>query len=142
MANSRYTQVIDLLTTGKLNWAGNNILALLLDGATFLDTDKRMSDLEGNEISRVPIQGRWVASGGLFMGYAVAFQRIAPGEYQVVVVQDDGTNDPNVLAWYDTNDADSPLTQDNDGTLVVRPVLPDSPPPDSPQESRVWMRVP
>jgi hypothetical protein len=50
--------------------------------------------------------------------------------------------DPNVLAWYDTDEQDDPLSIENEGTLVVRPiVVPSDLPPDSSSTTRVWMTV-
>lgn len=139
MANSKYSQVIDLLATGKLNWATQNIQAALMEGAVFNEAHRKLSQV-GSPVDRQPIQGRSV-TGGAFLGYAVAFPRTGPGQYQVVVMQDDGL-DPNLLAWYDTNEEDDALTVENEGTLVVRPVVvPDDLPPDSPSTTRVWMTV-
>lgn len=140
MANSKYAQVIDLLAAGKLNWATQNIQAALMEGASFNGAQKKLSEV-GQPVAREPIQGRSVAAGGAFLGYAVAFPRVAAGEYQVVVVQDNGT-DPNLLAWYDTDETDGPLTTENEGTLVIRPVVvPDDLPPDAASTIRVWMKV-
>ena len=140
MANSKYSQVIDLLAAGRLNWANNNIQAGLLRGATFDGSQKKLSQV-GQPVAREQIQGRSVAAGA-FLGYAVAFPRVAAGEYQVVVMQDNGS-DPDLLAWYDTDETDGPLTIENEGTLVIRPVVvPDDLPPDSTSTIRVWMTVP
>lgn len=140
MANAKYSQVIDLLAAGKLNWATNNIQAALLQGESFDESHRKLSEV-GTPVARQPIQGRSVAAGGAFLGYAVAFPRVAAGNYQVVVMQDDGM-DPNVLAWYDTDEQDDPLSTENEGTLVVRPiVVPSDLPPDSSSTTRVWMTV-
>lgn len=139
MANAKYSQVVDLLAAGKLNWATNNIQAGLLEGATFNAAQRKLSEV-GQPVARVPIQGRSV-SGNAFLGYAAAFPRVAAGEYQVVVMQDTGS-DPNLLAWYDTDEGAGPLTIENEGTLVLRPVVvPDDLPPDSTSTVRVWMRI-
>jgi hypothetical protein len=56
-------------------------------------------------------------------------------------MQDTGS-DPNLLAWYDTDEGAGPLTIENEGTLVLRPVVvPDDLPPDSTSTVRVWMRI-
>lgn len=139
MANAKYSQVTDLLAAGKLNWAINSIEAGLMRGATFNDTQRKLSEV-GAPVARAPIQGRSV-SGSAFLGYAVAFPRVAAGEYQVIVMQNDGS-DPNLLAWYDTDEEDGALSIENEGTLVIRPVVtPDDLPPDSTSTIRVWMRV-
>ena len=139
MANSKYSQVMDLLTAGKLNWATNNIQAALLEGASFDESHKKLSEV-GQPLARQPIQGRTVASGA-FLGYAVAFSRVPAGEYQVVVMQDEGA-DGNVLAWYDTDEGEGPLTMDHEGTFVIRPILvPNDLPPDSTSQIRVWMTI-
>ena len=141
MANEKYSQVTDLLAQGRLNWQTNLIDAALLKDATF-DKDHKLLSEVGSPVARTSIQGRWVGPGGECMGYSVFFTAAeAEVPYQVVVIQDTGTGDPNVLAWYDTDESDGPLQMENTGTLVIRPQVPDTVQEGAPTESRVWMRV-
>ena len=143
MANSKYSQVVDLLAAGKFNWQIHSILGVLKDGATFDASQKKLSELGGTEVARTEIQGRAVLEGGACVGYP-AFFNVVPGDtdYQMVLVQDRGDGDPNLIAWFDTNEADQPLRLDNTGTLVVRPGEPDDPLPDGVSTStRLWMRL-
>ena len=142
MPNSKYAQVTDLLAQGKLRWATDMIEARLVSGSSFDAADKTLADV-GSSISSSPIQGRWVAEGGNFMGQPVFFGSVQAGTYQVVVVQLMGSGDAaaNVLAYYDSDENDSPLTLDNDGTLAVRPSLLPDQPEGTPQTSRLWMKV-
>ena len=143
MANSKYNQVVDLLAAGKFNWQVHSILGVLRDGATFDASQKKLSDLDGTEVARTEIQGRALLDGGLCVGYP-AFFNVVPGDtdYQMVLVQDTGMGDPNLIAWFDTNEADEPLRLENMGTLVVRPGEPDEPLPDGMSSSaRLWMKL-
>ena len=141
MANSKYSQVADLLAAGKLRWDSDLIEARLLTGATFDAADKVLSDV-GQSLQTWTIQGRWVAPGGNLMGQPAYFQN-ADGEttYQVVIVQNDGMGDPALLAWYDTSEGDEPIHLENAGTLIIRPVLLENPPEGSPEAARLWMKV-
>lgn len=143
MANSKYNQVVDLLAAGKFNWQSHSILGALLEGATFDPSQKKVSDLDGTVISRTEIQGRAVLEGGLCVGYPAFFSTVAGDtDYQMVLIHDRGEGDPNLIAWFDTNEADEPLRLDNTGTLVVRPGEPDEPLPDGVSTSvRLWMRL-
>lgn len=139
MANSKYAQVVDLLAAGKFNWQSNRILGLLREGATFDPAEKKLSDLDGSEVARTEIQGRALLEGGLCIGYPAFFNTV-PGDtdYQMVIIQDNGDGNPNLIAWFDTNEADQPLRLDNTGTLVVRPG--EEPLPDGVSTSaRLWM---
>ena len=142
MANEKYSQVTDLLAQGKLNWPGHNIEACLVKGATFDENDTKLSELAAPVVAKALIQGRTVAPGGECLGYAVFFPTAeAEVVYQVVVTQNLGTGDPNLLAWYDTAEDGGPLEMENTGTLVIRPQPPAAVPEGASSESRVWMRV-
>jgi hypothetical protein len=143
MANSKYSQVVDLLAAGKFNWQVHSILGVLRKDSSLDVLQKKLSDLDGTEVARTEIQGRAVLEGGACVGYPAFFQ-VVPGDtdYQMVLVQDRGDGDPNLIAWFDTNEADGPLRLDNTGTLVVRPGEPDDPLPDGVSAStRLWMRL-
>jgi hypothetical protein len=144
MANKNYDQVAELFVQGKLSWETDAIIALLCVGETFDASNKTVADLIGNRYGVQPIQGRWF-SEGLAMGLPVAFQKVAagPAGYQIVVAQDVGNNNPNLLAYIDANADDSPITVQRTGTLIIRPVLPPiEVPPERPPTIGVWMRLP
>ena len=142
MANQNYDQVAELFVQGKLSWELDSIIALLCAGDTFDASAKTVADLVGTRYGVQPIQGRWF-SESLAMGLPVAFQKVAAGpEYQIVVAQDVGNNNPNLLAFIDANADDSPITVQRTGTLIIRPVLPPiEVPPERPPTIGVWMRV-
>ena len=143
MANSKYAQVVDLLAAGKFNWQVHSILGVLRKDSTLDVLQKKLSDLDGTEVARTPIQGRALLEGGMCVGYP-AFFNVVPGDtdYQMVLVQDIGNGNPNLIAWFDTNEADNPLRLDNTGTLVVRPGEPTDPLPDGMSTSaRLWMKL-
>jgi hypothetical protein len=101
-----------------------------------------VADLGGERGGVQPIMGRYFEDGQA-MGLPVAFQKVsAATPYQVVVAQDVGNGNPNVLAFIDTNADDSPITIARTGTLIIRPVLPAVPPDDKPPTIGVWMRLP
>jgi len=143
MANTNYEQVAELFVQGKLSWELDSIIALLCVGADFESSAKTVADLTGNRYGVQPIQGRWF-SEGLAMGLPVAFQKVPAGaEFQIVVAQDVGNNNPNLLAFIDANADDSPITVQRTGTLIIRPVLPPiEVPPERPPTIGVWMRLP
>jgi hypothetical protein len=143
MANQNYDQVATLYAQGALSWEKDSIIALLCTGATFGASDKTVADLGGERYGAQPIQQRWFADGSA-MGLPVAFQKVAAGlEYQVVVAQDVGNNNPNLLAFIDANADDDPITVQATGTLIIRPVLPDiEVPPERPPTIGVWLRLP
>ena len=143
MANSKYSQVVDLLAAGKFNWQSNSIIGILLQGATFDAAHKTFPQQGGTEVARTEVQGRALVEGGLCVGYPAFFNTV-PGDtdYQMVLVQDTGMNVFDLIAWFDTNEMDDPLRLDNTGTLVVRPGEPDEPLPDGVSTgARLWMRL-
>lgn len=143
MANQNYDQVADLFAQGKLHWETDSILALLVTNGVFDASNETLADLVHQARSVQPINGRWIDPDGLAMGLPVAFAKASQGiPFQVVVVQDTGNGDPNLLAFIDTNADDSPITVQNSGTLIVRPVLPEEPPSDQPPTIGVWMKLP
>jgi hypothetical protein len=144
MTNQNYAQVMDLLATGTLHWDTDSIIALLVTGASFDATNKRFSDLGASLVTRAPIQGRWIAEGGLAMGLPAAFSMVAPGTpFQVVVAQDNGSADPVLLSYLDENADGDPIEVQRGGTLVVRPSQENLPtPPDTmtpPPTTGLWM---
>ena len=143
MANQNYEQVAELLAQGKLSWETDLIIAMLCVNETFDGSAKTVADLSGQRVAVQRIDGRWY-SDGLAMGLPVAFQKVAAGgEYQILVAQDVGNNNPNLLAFIDANADDSPITVQRTGTLIIRPVLPPvEVPPERPPTIGVWMRLP
>ena len=141
--NQNYEQVATLYAQGKLSWERDAIVAFLCEGATFDASAKTLADLSGERRAVQRIDGRWFYEGNA-MGLPVAFQKVAAGlEFQVVVAQDTGNNNPNLLAFIDVNADDSPITVQRTGTLIIRPVLPDiAVPPERPPTIGVWMRLP
>lgn len=119
--NSKYDQVIDLLTGDHLKWDTDDIIAVLMKDAVFDANNTRFKQIEGSKVATAPLQGRYVESGGRFMGYPVIFNKVPAGEYQVVICRNDGSGDPQPLVWFDSNADSDPITLDRNGTLIVRP---------------------
>ena len=141
MPNSKYSQVTDLLATGRLHWDTDLIEAHLLGDGAF-DADDTLLSQAGESLQSTPIQGRWVAPGGNFMGQPAVFHQIEGNkDYRVAIVQNIGNGDPNLLAWYDTDEQDEPLHLDNTGSFIVRPTLLEQTPEGSPSTSRLWMKA-
>ena len=142
MANEKYGQVTDLLAQGRLSWEGDHIEACLVKGATFDQDHKKFSELGSAAVAKATIQGRTVAPGGEWLGYAVFFPTAeAEVAYQVVVIQNLSDGDPSLLVWYDTAEDGGPLEMENVGTLVIRPQVPAAIPDGISTDARVWMRV-
>lgn len=143
MANSKYIQVIDLVASGQLNWQGSLIFGCLTTGATFNAAHKTFSQLGVGTRATTQIQGRALAPGGMCLGYPAFFNTVEGGiDYQVILVQDPGGGDLNLLAFYDSDETGGPLRIDHTGTLVVRPVVGPEPFPEGvPTDSRLWMRL-
>lgn len=142
MANQNYDQVAELYAQGKLSWEQDAIIAMLCTGESFDASAKTVADLAGERAAVQPIFGRYFEDGNA-MGLPVAFQKVAANtEFQIVVAQDVGNNNPNLLAFIDVNADDSPITLQRTGTLIIRPVLPATPPADKPPTIGVWLRLP
>jgi hypothetical protein len=140
MANSKYTQVSDLLLAGRFNWRTDRILGLLCTNVTFDAADTVVSDLDGSVVSQVPIQGRDVGPGGQCLGYPAFFSAVSGDTpFQVVLVQDLGSGDPNLIGFFDEDENGGELIAQNDGTFVVRPGLPNTDVYNP--DARVWMVV-
>jgi hypothetical protein len=144
VSNQKYAQFMSLLATGRLNWLTDTIQAVLVKDAAFDVNDKVLSDV-GQAIKTVPVTGRAVV-GQAFIGDPVFFPDVAGEQaFQVVIVQNRGTSNPNVIAWYDTTSDNDTISVANPGTLVVRPAPlvvdegSDAPGPND--MSRVWMAV-
>jgi hypothetical protein len=143
MANSKYNQVIDLVASGRLNWPGSIILGCLVTDASFNAANKKFSDLGVNTKATTRIQGLSLAPGGMCMGYPAFFNTVEGGvDYQMILVQDVGGNNPNLLAFYDTDETGGAIRLDHTGTLVVRPTTaPEQTPAETSTDSRLWMRL-
>jgi hypothetical protein len=139
--NSKYSQVTDLLAAGRLRWDVDQIEAHLLDQGTFDAAHTTLSQV-GTSLQASPIQGRWVAPGGNLMGQPAFFQSVeGDKDYRVAIVQNIGNGDPNLLAWYDTDELGEPLHLDNGGSLIIRPTALEQTPEGSSSTSRLWMKA-
>jgi len=145
MANAKYTQVTTLLAQGRLNWTANDIRAALVKNGTFNAAHQTLSQV-GTALQSVPVPGRTVGENGALLGQPVFFGDVAEDQsFQVVIVQNLNNGDPNVLAWYDTDDQGNPIRLQNPGTLVIRPTVDvDHVEPLAeviPTNVRIWMQV-
>jgi hypothetical protein len=142
VANEKYDNLTTLMVTGQLNWPVDPISALLVTGAAFDKSDTTLSDSGGTWVAVVPVPGRAVDAAGNLLGLAVSFNYIGKGAtYQMLIVKEVGPGLPaSLLAFYDTDDQDNPLTLKDNGTLIVRPQAPQESVPDSTQG--IWIQAP
>jgi hypothetical protein len=121
--NQKYNNLTTLMTTGKLNWAGDPITASLMTGVVFDATDVTLPDTGGMWMQTMPIIGRSVDSDGNLIGGSVSFSNMPKDtEFQMLILKDFGPSmQPQLLAFYDVDEQGDPLTLKNNGTLIVRP---------------------
>lgn len=146
MSNQNYDQVPNLSAQGLLNWQTDAIVALLLTDAEYDGSHKRLSEVGARFRASSPIQGRWLGADGEAMGLPASFGQAQAGlEYQVIVAQDDGRNDPVLLAFIGEDSNASPINVQRGGTLIVRPTQDNPPePPDMvtpPPTTGMWMKL-
>jgi len=123
MANQKYDNLNVLLAQGKLNWSGDVIKAVLLQGASFTAAHTKLSEV-GTEINSCMMTGRYVDETGAMYGNPAVFDAVDEGTgYQVVLCKYVGASDPDVLAWFDVDDAGNGLEMSNHGTFLLRPVV-------------------
>jgi hypothetical protein len=127
MANAKYDNLNVLLSTGKLNWMNDVITGVLVSGVTYNASDKTVADAigdTGHNLSKLPVQGKEVGPDGSFRGWPIAFQAVEAGEsYQMLLVKDSFSGSGELLAFFDTDDADNQLAVANSGTLILRPIV-------------------
>jgi len=141
--NQNYDQLADLIAQDKFSWERDTINAMLYTGLEFDGADKTVADLDGGFRSLQRIDGRFVSDRAAY-GLPVAYSRAEGGiQYQIVLAQDTGLNNPNLIAFIDVNADDSPLQVQHTGTMIVRPVLPEEEiPGHTGSNVGVWMRLP
>lgn len=130
MANQKYDNLQTMLSQGRLNWNVDNIVAVLMTGATFDATDAVLSDLGVGALASVQVPGRSVAADGTLLGLPVVFNSVAKDTpLQVIFCREDGVSSVP-LAWFDSDENDAPMTLKNNGTFTMRPTpVPDASPP-------------
>jgi hypothetical protein len=122
VSNQSYDQVNDLVADGTLRWQTDQIVALLVQNASFTASHTKLSQLGVNPVTTAPINGRWIAEGGLGMGQPAVFQKVNTGqEFQVLIAKGEGRGDPLVLAFMDEDTEGNPIVVTRTGTLIVRP---------------------
>jgi hypothetical protein len=123
MANAKYDNLMVLMSTGKLNWAGDAIVALLMTGATYNAAHTTVTQAGGTRMSMVPVPQRSVDPSGSLLGGAVSFSNMPKDtNFQMIIAKDTGPGTtPTPLAFYDVDGDVHALRLDNNGTLIVRP---------------------
>lgn len=123
MANEKYDNLMVMMTTGKLNWAGDAIVAMLMTGVTFNASHVTVVEAGGSRMSMVPITRREVGAGGALLGGAVSFSYMPKDtDFQMLITKDSGPGTtPSLLAFYDSDAEGDSLRLKNNGTLIVRP---------------------
>jgi len=123
MANAKYDNLMVLMTTGKLNWAGDALVAFLMTGATYNAAHTTVTEAGGTRMSVVPVPQRSVGPTGSLLGGAGSFSNMPKDtNFQVLIAKDTGPGTtPSLLAFYDVDGDAHALRLDNNGTLIVRP---------------------
>jgi len=124
MANAKYNNLVPMLASGRLNWPADSIQAFLMTGTTFNATHQRLSQVGGLNKGHTPLSERSVRpDDGSFLGYPASFDTAqANVNYAIILAKEDGSNDPWLISFYDTNSASGPIKITTAGTLTVRPV--------------------
>jgi hypothetical protein len=127
MANAKYDYLTEMMASGRFNWTSDHIVAMLTKGVAYDATDQRLSDAlaQAGALHQATseVTGRALASGNQAIGNPATFPTVAKlTDYQVLLVKDEGTGDPAMVAFYDTSDVPGPVRIQNNGTLIVRPV--------------------
>lgn len=127
MANAKYDNLSLLLSLGKLNWMTDVIVGLLVKDVTFNASDKTVTDAlsaGGQNLAKKPVQGKAIGPDGSFQGWPIAFQAVEAGEsYQMLLARDSYGASGDLLAFFDTDDLDAPLSVANSGSLILRPIV-------------------
>ena len=135
MANQKYAQVVDLLAAGRLDWATDDIVGVLLSNATF-DAAHTLVSQVGTTVAITPLPDRSIAPGGECWGSPLIFELVqGDADYQVVLAKNEGAAELQTIAYYELNATDDPIHVVSDGTLIVRPsvAVPDT-------TVRLWMK--
>lgn len=123
MSSQRYTQLTGMLDSGQLIWQSNRILAVLVTGVEFNPDHQRISDAGGVHVgSAAPIENRYVDDSRHGRGNAVGFNN-APAEtpFEVLIVKDDGSGNPLLLGFLDSDSDGLPISIPYPGTCIIRP---------------------
>jgi hypothetical protein len=123
VANEKYDNLMVLMTSGKLNWASDAIVALLMTGVTYNVSHTTIAEAGGTRKAMVPVPRRSVGPTGSLLGGAVSFSNMPKDtDFQMLIAKDMGPGTvPSLLAFYDSDGDDNPLRLANNGTLIVRP---------------------
>jgi hypothetical protein len=123
MANQKYDNLTVMMTSGQLNWAGDSVVAILMQGVTFDAADVKVEDAGGTRMQVVPISQRSVAADGSLLGSAVSFNGMPKDtDFQMLIAKEFGPGLAlGLIAFYDEDGDGQPLNLKNNGTLIVRP---------------------
>lgn len=127
MANSKYNYLTEMMATGRFNWESDHILAMLTKGVGFDITFERLSQALAQtgavHQATSEVTGRALSAQNEALGMPATFSTIASAtDYQVLLVKDENTGDPALVAFYDQDDTNANITIQNNGTLIVRPI--------------------
>ena len=130
MANEKYDNLTVMMSAGKLHWDSDQINAVLFTSATFVPTQKDLTEVGAPRLGVVPVPGRSIGEDGSFLGWPISFEAVEKDiPLQVALVRDDGVNN-DLLVWYDEDDAGEEYRLKNHGTFILRPtVVPQAVPP-------------
>ena len=127
MANAKYDNLNVMLSNGKLNWMNDVIVGVLVSGATFNASHKTVAEAlgpDGQNIAKLPIQGKSIGEDGSFRGWPLSFAGAQPDvSYQLLMAKDSFSGTGDLLAFFDTDDLGDPFTVQNVGTLILRPIV-------------------
>lgn len=105
-----------------LDWESDRILGYLTIDTTFVGSQTRYSETAATKIREIEIPDRVLGEGGEFLGSPAVFSQVLNGiDYQLLLVRDEGTLDPALIAFYDSDYSGGTLRIAHSGSLVVRP---------------------
>jgi hypothetical protein len=138
VSNEKYDNLTALMVNGAFNWASNDIRAVLVTGASFDATDVVLGDLLAPQLGMVPVPRRAITPQGAMLGWPVSFNRVPKNTpLQVVLIKTDGVT-ISLLAYFDRDQDDKPLTLKTQGTFILRPTPLDVPLVDP---TGVWIQI-
>lgn len=126
--NQQYDQLPTLINERHLDWPRAIVYGLLVEGAEFDATHTRLDDLRVTVQKRETLRGKsifFADNGEYLAGLPIAFTWVkANTPYQVVLTWDDGRTEW-LLGFYDEDADGNPLQVAQQGSLIVRPVIPE-----------------
>jgi hypothetical protein len=122
MGNQLLPAARSAFARGELDWEGDNFTLLLQSGSTLDTTWEFQTDLDGTTVASAAMAGKTVLDDGICDADDTVVTGLALGETAtaVVIIQDTGTpGTSRVIAWMDTSDDTTPISDAGDGSAIV-----------------------